>query len=144
MCVNPDLEKIKSYIDSFRFGAPPHGGGGIGKQSSLSHPSFWFSDLLHFQWLRKGCHLSPSLRPGESVHVVPGPPQHPPNLHVPPGPQAPDPLRGATALNTPPPPAPAGPTRMDGGPHHPQREKQDGAARELGPLTLGSAALTLP
>eukprot|EP00064_Thunnus_orientalis_P015019 superscaffoldBa00002709_g15068 len=25
-----DLEKIKSYIDSFRFGAPPHGGGGIG------------------------------------------------------------------------------------------------------------------
>ena len=27
-----DLEKIKSYIDSFRFGAPPHAGGGIGKQ----------------------------------------------------------------------------------------------------------------
>lgn len=27
-----DLEKIKSYIDSFRFGAPPHGGGGIGKE----------------------------------------------------------------------------------------------------------------
>lgn len=26
-----DLEKIKAYIDSFRFGAPPHGGGGIGK-----------------------------------------------------------------------------------------------------------------
>ncbi|XP_020616367.1 aspartate--tRNA ligase, cytoplasmic-like [Orbicella faveolata] len=25
-----DLEKIKAYIDSFRFGAPPHGGGGIG------------------------------------------------------------------------------------------------------------------
>ncbi|CAH2305404.1 aspartate--tRNA ligase, cytoplasmic [Pelobates cultripes] len=25
-----DLEKIKSYIDSFRFGAPPHAGGGIG------------------------------------------------------------------------------------------------------------------
>lgn len=25
-----DLEKIKSYIDSFRYGAPPHGGGGIG------------------------------------------------------------------------------------------------------------------
>nr|CAD7257494.1 unnamed protein product [Timema shepardi] len=25
-----DLEKIKSYIDSFRFGCPPHGGGGIG------------------------------------------------------------------------------------------------------------------
>ncbi|RXM29519.1 Aspartate--tRNA ligase, cytoplasmic [Acipenser ruthenus] len=27
---NIDLEKIKSYIDSFRFGAPPHAGGGIG------------------------------------------------------------------------------------------------------------------
>ncbi|KAJ8253319.1 hypothetical protein GJAV_G00211580 [Gymnothorax javanicus] len=27
---NIDLEKIKAYIDSFRFGAPPHGGGGIG------------------------------------------------------------------------------------------------------------------
>ncbi|XP_029208125.2 aspartate--tRNA ligase, cytoplasmic-like [Acropora millepora] len=25
-----ELEKIKAYIDSFRFGAPPHGGGGIG------------------------------------------------------------------------------------------------------------------
>lgn len=25
-----DLEKIKSYIDSFRYGAPLHGGGGIG------------------------------------------------------------------------------------------------------------------
>lgn len=25
-----DLEKIKPYIDSFRFGCPPHGGGGIG------------------------------------------------------------------------------------------------------------------
>lgn len=25
-----DLEKIKSYIDSFRFGCPPHAGGGIG------------------------------------------------------------------------------------------------------------------
>ncbi|XP_075037050.1 aspartate--tRNA ligase, cytoplasmic [Mixophyes fleayi] len=25
-----DLEKIKSYIDSFRYGAPPHAGGGIG------------------------------------------------------------------------------------------------------------------
>lgn len=27
-----DLEKIKSYIESFRYGAPPHGGGGIGKE----------------------------------------------------------------------------------------------------------------
>lgn len=30
-----DLEKIKAYIDSFRFGAPPHGGGGIGEQYLL-------------------------------------------------------------------------------------------------------------
>jgi len=27
---NIDVEKIKSYIDSFKFGCPPHGGGGIG------------------------------------------------------------------------------------------------------------------
>lgn len=27
-----DLEKIKAYIDSFRYGASPHGGGGIGKE----------------------------------------------------------------------------------------------------------------
>ena len=25
-----ELDTIKSYIDSFRFGCPPHGGGGIG------------------------------------------------------------------------------------------------------------------
>ena len=24
------MTKIKSYIDSFRYGSPPHGGGGIG------------------------------------------------------------------------------------------------------------------
>ena len=27
-----DLEKIKSYIDSFRYGISPHGGGGIGEE----------------------------------------------------------------------------------------------------------------
>ncbi|XP_066299678.1 aspartate--tRNA ligase, cytoplasmic-like [Branchiostoma lanceolatum] len=27
-----DIEKIKSYIDSFRYGCPPHGGGGIGME----------------------------------------------------------------------------------------------------------------
>ena len=26
-----DVEKIKSYIDSFKYGAFPHGGGGIGE-----------------------------------------------------------------------------------------------------------------
>lgn len=25
-----DLEKIKAYVDAFRYGAPPHAGGGIG------------------------------------------------------------------------------------------------------------------
>lgn len=25
------LESIKAYIDSFKYGAPPHAGGGIGK-----------------------------------------------------------------------------------------------------------------
>ncbi len=29
-----DLAKMKSYIDSFRFGTPPHGGGGIGKDNN--------------------------------------------------------------------------------------------------------------
>ena len=31
----PDLETIKSYIDSFRYGAPPHAGGGIGKTNFM-------------------------------------------------------------------------------------------------------------
>lgn len=39
-----DLEKIKAYIDSFRFGAPPHAGGGIGNISlyydNISNPDF--------------------------------------------------------------------------------------------------------
>ena len=26
-----DIEKIRAYIDSFRYGCPPHAGGGIGK-----------------------------------------------------------------------------------------------------------------
>jgi hypothetical protein len=26
----PDLDSIKAYIDSFRYGCPPHAGGGIG------------------------------------------------------------------------------------------------------------------
>ncbi len=29
MCA--DLQQIKAYIDSFRYGAYPHGGGGIGE-----------------------------------------------------------------------------------------------------------------
>ncbi len=29
-----DLQQIKAYIDSFRFGAYPHGGGGIGERNS--------------------------------------------------------------------------------------------------------------
>ena len=39
-----DLEKIKAYIDSFRFGAPPHAGGGIGNtclyDDNISNPNF--------------------------------------------------------------------------------------------------------
>merc|ERR1712142_980995 len=30
-----DLETIRSYIDSFRYGCPPHGGGGIGLERVL-------------------------------------------------------------------------------------------------------------
>uniref|UniRef100_A0A8B9GTQ5 Aspartate--tRNA ligase, cytoplasmic n=1 Tax=Astyanax mexicanus TaxID=7994 RepID=A0A8B9GTQ5_ASTMX len=36
-----DLEKIKAYIDSFRYGAPPHAGGGIGN----THISIFISVL---------------------------------------------------------------------------------------------------
>ncbi|XP_065176204.1 aspartate--tRNA ligase, cytoplasmic-like [Sycon ciliatum] len=32
---NIDLEKIKAYIDAFRYGAPPHAGGGIGLERVL-------------------------------------------------------------------------------------------------------------
>lgn len=31
-----DVATIKSYIDSFRFGCPPHAGGGIGKSTDSS------------------------------------------------------------------------------------------------------------
>ena len=30
-----DLSEIKAYIDSFRYGAPPHAGGGIGKSACI-------------------------------------------------------------------------------------------------------------
>lgn len=32
-----DLEKIRAYIDSFKYGCPPHAGGGIGMLSILKH-----------------------------------------------------------------------------------------------------------
>ena len=32
----PDITKIKDYIDSFKFGAPPHAGGGIGMCMCIS------------------------------------------------------------------------------------------------------------
>ena len=37
-----DVEKIKAYIDSFRYGCSPHGGGGIGnfKKFYLSSLNF--------------------------------------------------------------------------------------------------------
>ena len=34
-----DLEQIRSYVDAFRYGAPPHGGGGIGKCADLTFNS---------------------------------------------------------------------------------------------------------
>lgn len=34
-----DLEKIKAYVDSFKYGCPPHAGGGIGKKNRIfSYP----------------------------------------------------------------------------------------------------------
>ena len=38
-----DIEKIKAYIDSFRYGAPPHGGGGIGEFFLVVHASWPYS-----------------------------------------------------------------------------------------------------
>lgn len=82
-----DLEKIKSYIDSFRYGAPPHGGGGIGKYRQ--NCSVEVLNDNQQMWLLIS---NLSSRPGESVHVVPGPPQRAPDLHVPTWPQASDTL----------------------------------------------------
>ena len=31
-----DISTIQAYIDSFKYGCPPHGGGGIGKITILS------------------------------------------------------------------------------------------------------------
>ena len=31
-------ESIQSYIDSFKFGAPPHGGGGVGRPAQTVAP----------------------------------------------------------------------------------------------------------
>lgn len=54
MCAfsSPDLEKIKAYIDSFRFGAPPHAGGGIGK--SMYFILFAVSLALASTWSHAG------------------------------------------------------------------------------------------
>lgn len=41
-----DLEKIKAYIDSFRFGAPPHAGGGIGNIPLIFNSNFSSSDFM--------------------------------------------------------------------------------------------------
>lgn len=85
-----DLEKIKAYIDSFRFGAPPHGGGGIGEQH-FGAACFLKSVFLgEAALLTDTCWFPP--RPGEGLHAVPGPSQCSPDLHVPTGPQAADPL----------------------------------------------------
>lgn len=73
-----DLEKIKSYIDSFRYGAPPHGGGGIGKYRQ--NCSVEVLNDTQRTWLLISNLFS---RLGESVHAVPGPPQRAPDLHVP-------------------------------------------------------------
>lgn len=103
-----DLEKIKSYIDSFRYGAPPHGGGGIGKEYLSIRALFCFTDhrwpvFISIIWILcmrvrlqvscrflmakinrcwVTCNVIPP-RPGESLHAVPGPPQCASDLHVP-------------------------------------------------------------
>lgn len=72
-----DLEKIKSYIDSFRYGAPPHGGGGIGKKP---FKLFYWKLNLNLESYQP---ILPH-RSGESLHAVPGSPQRASDLHVPP------------------------------------------------------------
>ncbi len=39
MCVFylTDVEQIQSYVDSFRYGAPPHAGGGIGMFKTIQY-----------------------------------------------------------------------------------------------------------
>ena len=36
-----ELEEIQAYIDAFKYGAPPHAGGGIGKWSYSLYCVFW-------------------------------------------------------------------------------------------------------
>lgn len=94
-CELTDLEKIKAYIDSFRFGAPPHGGGGIGGWNL-------FLSINGLQYFLDGLHLSEAAflikiyvfppRLGESLHAVPGPSQCSADFHVPTWPQAADSL----------------------------------------------------
>lgn len=89
-----DLEKIKSYIDSFRYGAPPHGGGGIGKgylrtdifsltdQGEMFKAIFicWYvQDYAVWEYFWTVMFA----RPGESLHAVPWSPQRTSDLHVP-------------------------------------------------------------
>lgn len=45
VCVLTGLESIKAYIDSFKYGAPPHAGGGIGKPTQNTKYYFFKNNL---------------------------------------------------------------------------------------------------
>lgn len=71
VCVLTGLESIKAYIDSFKYGAPPHAGGGIGKlpqstmyrtkyyllKSNLSCKANYMQNLLHVKCNTAKCKM---------------------------------------------------------------------------------------
>jgi asparagine synthetase A len=63
---------MKHYVDAFRLGCPPHGGGGIGE----SRISLFVMVTEHLYRARAGCYAVLEVE------------QHSPSLHVPKGSQA--------------------------------------------------------
>lgn len=66
-----DIAKIKAYIDSFRYGCPPHAGGGIGM-------AYFRINFLNFL-----INSNDFLRSRASGHVVFGLEQHSKDFDVP-------------------------------------------------------------
>lgn len=60
-----DVESIKSYVDSFRVGAPPHGGCGVGLERVVRACGY----LQHFY---KRVHAFACVREGDLVCLTSG------------------------------------------------------------------------